>query len=331
MKRPRHWRRNAGYYCQYLALRLVLGLLRLLPVDAASAIGGRIGRCLGPRLRRHGVARANMQRALPDLSAARIDAALADMWDNLGRTFAEYAHLDTFGRSLERADGRIEVIGREHLEAAAAAGRGMVVFSAHLANWELAVLLQTSAAIETALIYRRQNNPWIDRLLDRLRASRRTKLAPKGAAGARDMIAALRAGGAVGVLVDQKYNEGLAVPFFGHPAMTVTGPAELAIRRAAPLIPLRIERRGGARFRITVYPPLEIPPSGPGDAGKDDTSKGDTNKGGTNTGGTSTGGTNNGDAVLAALLGRMNATLEDWIRAAPGQWYWIHQRWPKNQ
>lgn len=296
-KRPN---RRIGYFLQYLAVRLALGLLRLLPVDAASWLGGRLGRCLGPRLRRHAVARRNMERALPELSPAEIDAALVDMWDNLGRTFAEYAHLRTFRRALDNGDGRIEVVGREHLQAAVEAGHGMIVFGGHFANWELGLLLQGETADEAALVYRRQNNPWIDRLLVQLRPAKSVHLVPKGGAGARDMIAALRAGGVVGVLVDQKYNEGVPVPFFGRDAMTVAGPAELALRRGAPMIPMRIERRTGARFRITFQPPLDMPAKDGGPAG------------------------------LARLLAVMNATLEDWIRAAPGQWYWVHQRWPRD-
>jgi Kdo2-lipid IVA lauroyltransferase/acyltransferase len=293
--------KRAGYYAEYLAVRLVFGLLGLLTVDAASALGGRLGRTVGPRLRRDAIARRNMQCALPDMTAAEIDAALVQMWDNLGRTFAEYAHLGTLGRALsDPADDRITVVGREYLDTAMAAGSGVVVFGGHFANWELPVLLQATAPVDTVLVYRHQNNPWIDRLLARLRPSTAGKLAPKGAAGARDIIATLRGGGLIGVLIDQKYNEGLAVPFFGRDAMTVTGPAELALRRGAPLIPLRVERLAGARFRITVSPPLAMPAADSGPAG------------------------------LAVLLRQMNATLEDWIRAVPGQWYWIHQRWPRD-
>jgi KDO2-lipid IV(A) lauroyltransferase len=300
MDRPHRRRKRTGYYLQYLAIRLILAGARLLPIDTASSLGGRIARSLGPRLRRHAIARVNMQSALPGLDAATIERHLTEMWDNLGRTFAEYAHLDTLAAAIDANDGRIEICGREHLDAAIAAGRGGVVFGAHLANWELPVLLQVTAPVETVLVYRRQNNPWIDRLLARLRPSSAGKLAPKGAAGAREIVATLRGGGLVGVLVDQKYNEGVAIPFFGRAAMTVSGPAELALRRSAPLLPLRVERRGGARFRITALPPLEMPPADSGAAG------------------------------LALLLTRMNGVLEDWIRARPGEWYWIHQRWPRE-
>jgi KDO2-lipid IV(A) lauroyltransferase len=300
MDRPIRWRKRAGYFAQYLAIRLLFGLLHLLPVDSASAVGGRFGRCIGPRLRRHAVARANMRRALPELSKGAVEAALSEMWDNLGRTFAEYAHLATLAQALAAGDRRIEVHGREHVDAAIAAGKGAILFGGHFANWELSVLLQTLTPVEAVLVYRQQNNPWIDRLLARLRTAHASALAPKGAAGARDMIGALRRGGLVGVLVDQKYNEGVAVPFFGRPAMTVSGPAGLALRRAIPLIPVRIERIAGATFRVTVLPPLALPPS------------------------------NNGESGLQALLGDMNALLETWIRARPGQWYWVHQRWPRD-
>ena len=300
MDRPIRWRKRAGYFVQYLAIRLLFGLLRLLPVDKASAVGGRFGRCIGPCLRRHAVARANMRRALPELSDAAVETALSEMWDNLGRTFAEYAHLGTLAQALAAGDGRIEVHGREHIDAAIAAGKGAILFGGHFANWELSVLLQTLTPVEAVLVYRQQNNTWINRLLARLRTAHARALAPKGAAGARDMIGALRRGDLVGVLVDQKYNEGVAVPFFGRAAMTVSGPAELALRRAIPLVPVHIERTGGATFCVTVLTPLALPPPDSGDTG------------------------------LYDVLSRMNALLEAWIRARPGQWYWVHQRWPRD-
>jgi KDO2-lipid IV(A) lauroyltransferase len=161
-------------------------------------------------------------------------------------------------------------------------------------------MLHAGRVVDSVLIYRPQNNPWIDRLLERLRPATAGRLAPKGAAGARDLVAALRKGGAIGVLVDQKYNEGLAIPFFGRDAMTVTGPIELALRHGAALVPVRIERTAGARFRITVHPPLEHP-------------RADSRK-----------------AALDVLLRRINALLEEWVRERPGQWYWVHQRWPRD-
>ncbi|CAN0433640.1 unnamed protein product [Discosporangium mesarthrocarpum] len=93
----------------------------------------------------------------------------------------------------------------------------------------------------------------------------------------------------------------MAVPFFGREAMTVNGPAVLAVRLGVPMLGLRIERHDGTRFRATLEPPLALPAPDSGTAG------------------------------VRTLLESMNATLERWIRARPGQWYWIHQRWPRGR
>src|SRR5204863_23216 len=85
---------------------------------------------------------------------------------------------------------------------------------------------------------------------------------PKGTIASRRAVAALRRGGHVSLLADQKLNEGIAVPFFGRPAMTAPALALLALRFGCAILPARVERLRGARFRLTLYPPLDMPRSG---------------------------------------------------------------------
>jgi KDO2-lipid IV(A) lauroyltransferase len=108
----------------------------------------------------------------------------------------------------------------------------------------------------------------------------------------------LKRGDWIGVLFDQKLNEGVPVPFFGRDAMTSPLPARLALAFRCPLVPTRTERLNGSHFRLTIYPPLELPETG--DRNKD----------------------------LEILMGRMNEMLEGWIREQPEQWFWVHKRWP---
>ena len=100
------------------------------------------------------------------------------------------------------------------------------------------------------------------------------------------------------MLVDQKLNDGIAVPFFGRPAMTAPALGLLALRVDCTVLPTRVERLNHARFRLTLYPPLELPRSG------------------------------DRDANVAALMTAVNTTLEGWIRERPEQWFWVHSRWP---
>jgi KDO2-lipid IV(A) lauroyltransferase len=120
----------------------------------------------------------------------------------------------------------------------------------------------------------------------------------KGAEGAIKLARILARGGHAGMLVDQKLNAGIAVPFFGRDAMTAPAAMQLGLRFRIPIVPLRTERLGGARFRITLLPPLEPPATG------------------------------DRDADVRILMERMNALLETWIRERPEQWLWVHKRWP---
>ena len=275
---------------------LFFAAMRALPLDAASAVGGAVGRRLGRWLGVSRRARANLVAALPELSATERERVLRGMWDNLGRVAAEYPHLRDI-RVFEPS-GRVETSGLEHLDAAIAAGRPTIVFGGHLGNWEIAALAAGQYGIEVAQIYRAANNPLVDRMVARFRGTG-SEFIPKGAVASRRALAALRRGAHLTLLVDQKLNDGIAVPFFGRSAMTAPALAMLALHFDCAVLPARVERLRGARFRLTIYPPLALPRSG------------------------------NRTADVAALMTAVNLTLEGWIRERPEQWFWVHNRWPE--
>jgi Kdo2-lipid IVA lauroyltransferase/acyltransferase len=111
---------------------LWLGAFAVLPLDCASALGGAMGRLIGPLLGISNRARRNIKRALPGLSESEIGDIIAGMWDNLGRVAAEYSHLRNI-RVFEPG-GRVETHGFEHMDRAVAAGRRMIIFSGHIAG-----------------------------------------------------------------------------------------------------------------------------------------------------------------------------------------------------
>jgi KDO2-lipid IV(A) lauroyltransferase len=274
---------------------LCFGVFALLPLNCASTLGGVLARHIGPRLGISNRARRNLRCALPELSDDEIAHVVAGMWDNLGRVVAEYPHL----RKIDAFEpgGRVEIRGLEYINRAVATGRRMIFFSGHLANWEIAALAAVQCGISIAQIYRAANNPLVDRMIARFRGDR-AEFIPKGAVAARHAIAALRSGAHLTLLADQKMNDGIPVPFFGRPAMTAPALADLALRFDCDVLPARVERLDGARFRLTVFPPLPITRSG------------------------------EPHADAAALMVQVNATLEAWIRDRPEQWLWVHRRWP---
>jgi len=183
------------------------------------------------------------------------------------------------------------------LEALRDDGKGGIVFSAHLGSWDVVALGVGQIIPNTANVYRPLNNPIVDRMVQNARA-KSGGFVGKGMQGARAMIAGLSQGRHFAMLVDQKMNDGIPVPFFGREAMTAPALARFAIRAGVPIVPCRCERLGGARFRLTFYPPVV-----PASSGKEAND-------------------------VAETMAEVNEIIEGWITERPEQWLWVHSRWP---
>jgi KDO2-lipid IV(A) lauroyltransferase len=277
----------------------MIGFFRLFGTDRASALGGWIGRTVFYRTGTTNRARANLAAAYPEMGEAEREAVIVEMWDNLGRTVAEYAHLSDF--SIHGENPRLSVTGTKDAEAAIASGKGVIFVSGHFANWEMMPFTAHQLGYESGEVYRPLNNPYVDRWMVRQRiANGPQEQIAKGAQGTRRIFTLLRAGKCILLLADQKTNEGLPAPFFGRDAMTTPAPAALALKLGTMVLPASNERLGGARFRMKVYPAIEFTPSG--DHDKD----------------------------IHALTIRITEAIERLVRERPSQWLWIHRRWPKE-
>jgi len=268
----------------------------LLPLDSASAVGGALGRMIGPYFGVTKRARINLRMALPELSDAEIETIIRHMWENLGRVMFEYPHLrqiQCFG-----PESRVEILGVENIDRSIEAGRQIILVAGHLGNWEIAPLAAEQHGMAVAHVYRAANNPLVDQMIARMRPGILTEFMPKGAAASRRAVAAVKDGLHLGMLVDQKLNDGIPVRFFGREAMTAPALARLAQRYDLDIIPVRGERLRGARFRLTVHPRVEVPNTG------------------------------DRNADVVTIMERVNAILESWIRDRPEQWLWLHRRWP---
>jgi KDO2-lipid IV(A) lauroyltransferase len=287
------------YLAEAAAFFTFIGIFRLLGVDTASALGGFIGRRIFYRTRITDRARANLRAAYPSMSQSEMEAIIVEMWDNLGRTVAEYAHLDKF--SLAGPNPRLTVAGTAYAEAAIASGKGVIFISGHFANWEMMPFTAHQLGYESGEVYRPLNNPYVDRWMVRQRVLNGPKeQIAKGAQGTRRIFTLLRAGKCILLLADQKTNEGLPAPFFGRDAMTTPAPAALALKLGAVVLPASNERLGGARFRMKIYPPIAFQPSG------------------------------DHDRDILALTAKITEAIESMVRERPSQWLWIHRRWPKE-
>jgi len=274
------------YVLEAALLYLLFGFFKLLPAHVASNIGGWIGRHVGTRLAASRKAKRNLERAIPD---ADYNDVIGDMWDNLGRLMAEYSHLETIGRDHTVIEGAETV--RDYID-----GKKSGIFiTAHMANFEVgSVALFSQLGLKLDATYRPPNNPYSDRLLHKTRTLNGRLLAhAKSQAGGRGLLKAVKAGHNIGILIDQKYNEGINVPFFGRDAMTNPIFVQLARKFNRDIIPVRIIREGGCKFRVVIEDPLII----------------------------------TGDEPVESVIAKSHIVLERWIKDKPGQWLWLHRRW----
>ncbi|WP_341363288.1 lauroyl acyltransferase [Thalassospira sp. SN3W] len=279
---------------QGLGAYLLFGFFKVMPIDLASAIGGRLLRAIGPKLGQSKKARNNLVKAFPEKSAEEIETIITDMWENLGRSAAEIPHLPT----LDCGSPRLEIVGLENGMATREDNKPGLFFTGHMGNWEVSTKIGDALDMEMMTIYRAPDNPWVDKLFKSVRKGFRGELVPKGAKGARKFAAFLKKGGHAALLVDQKLNNGIAVPFFGRDAMTAPALAQFALKYDCPVIPVRVERLSDANFRMTFYPALTIIP------------------------------TEDREADVLRIMTEVNAIMEGWIRERPAQWLWLHKRWP---
>ncbi len=219
-----NWRLEA------VAFAALFGLLRALGVQRASGFGGKLLRTLGPLTGTHRTVTRNLLIAFPDMDAAERDRLAIDQWEQTGRTFAEMAVMDR----LTPSSGRIDLVGFEHLHAIRDSGRPVVFASGHLANFEIMASAILAAGVPCQVTYRAANNPYVEVQIRQSRARYGIKLfAPKGD-GTRELMAGMKRGESVALLVDQKYDQGPEVEFFGQPVNASPGAARAEVRHGDP-------------------------------------------------------------------------------------------------
>lgn len=281
------------YFLEAILLHSLFLFFKALPPKSASNIGGWIGRTIGYRLATNRKARRHVLIAFPEITKNEQDKIILGMWNNLGRVIAEYPHLQRIGKEYTSIENQEELRSYINDE------RAVIFIGGHIANWEVnsaATLMQLNHAVK--LTYRAPNNPWTDKLLEKARTmGGKLKAFPKSRKSGRFLIETLKQGGSLGILIDQKYNEGIEVDFFGMPSMTNPVFVQLAQKYNAILVPIKCERKNGCDFNLKTYPPIDLF----NDSGVARDTK---------------------DVIKEA-----HTMLEGWIKEKPEQWLWLHRRW----
>ena len=298
--KKREPRATLAHRAEFYAMRGTIATLRALGWDRAVAMGEKLGelgyRPFGIRKR---VVERQIAAAFPELSPQEVIELARESYRHLGRSSIETALLDAIGR--DGLDKLVETVeGWDLLADAMTQGKGVVLVTGHMGNWELGGAYIATRGIPLDAIGRGMANPLFDAWLNRTREEMGIRIVHDSEA-VRRTPRSLRAGRAVGFVADQGVL-GLAstfVPFFGRPAKTPRGAAVFALRFGVPVLFVVALRKPNGRYRLVIEP-VEI--AGTGDK----------------------------DGDVDAIVARYTQILEKWVRVAPAQYFWHHRRWKRQ-
>ncbi|OZG32336.1 LpxL/LpxP family acyltransferase [Rickettsia endosymbiont of Culicoides newsteadi] len=297
--------KNIIYLLEYFFVLIVLKILGALGIDKSVNICRYLARKIGPLLPVNKVAKENIQNILgnnlyTNEGSINSQAIVNQVWDNFGSFIGEFPYVNKM--SEEELSRRIEISGLENIIEFQKSQQPFLFFTGHFANWDFALKISNKFYHKFAIIYRKLNNPYVDKLINDTRISNDIKLIPKGTQGVRELISAIKSGYAIGMLVDQKMNNGIEVPFLGQPAMTAQAIAKIALQFSYPIIPLQVVRTNSnnSYFKIIIHPPIKLQK------------------------------TNNNQTDCYNIMVTINQILGNWVKENPGQWFWFHNRWKKN-
>ena len=284
----------------YIILLLILSILKLLGKKKASILASSFFCIVGPFTKYHSRAKQNIKFIWPKIKNNNVNSILDKMWSNIGRNFGEFVFLKDCNPLIDKD---IKIYGKSIfniiVEKNKRKKKGIIFFSAHYGNWELAPIVLGCLGLDTMTIYRKSNNKYINNFIQSIR-ERHASYTPKGDLGAKQSFLWLRRGKSLALAVDQKLNEGKLVKLLGKEALTAPAIAELAIRMNLDIVPIKVFRKEDLN-EITFFQKLESPKKNI-----------------------------NHEKKVTFLLEQINNTITQWVREQPDQWLWIHRRWKKS-
>jgi KDO2-lipid IV(A) lauroyltransferase len=276
-------------------------LLRALGPDLGPRIGSALARRLGPLTSAHRIAMENIAGAFPGQDAAWHRRVASEAWDNLGRTACEYVHIERIWDLTEARDPAARILVDDttfaRFEELRREGGPVLVFAAHLANWELPAVAAAKHGLDAAVLYRTPNSRPVAEEILALRRDVMGELIPAGLMAPTKLAKALQRGAVVGMVVDQRFARGPRIDFLGRPAQANPLLGNLARRFDCPVRGARAIRLPGGRFRLELTDPIPMPRDA------------------------------EGLIDVAAATQVVNDVIAGWIREHPGQWLWMHRRW----
>ena len=286
--------KSVKYFIEYIFVKIFYIIFRLIGFELSSFITGKIFKIYGYFSKRTLIAISNFEQAIQNKTNKEIQKIVSKMWENFGRVIGEYPNLDKIS---VKNNSKIRIININNLLLPLKNYKNCLFFSAHLGNWELTSHALTENGYNISFIYRAPNNIYVDNLLRKIRFNYGVGLIKKGPEGARECIKVLsKDGGNIGMLIDQKMNDGISTKFFNKRVMTASAIAKFALKYKCPIIPAFCVREHGTNFRIEYLKPISYKRIKELSSEKN-------------------------------IMNYLNRIIEGWIKKYPDQWIWIHNRW----
>lgn len=277
---------------EYSIFLYFLAIFKFLPFKISSHFGGLIVETLAIWLKANRIAKKNLKDIYPDLSKKRINLITKQIWNNLGRNIAEFPHITNM-----KKDEILDLVEIKNLKILDKYKNKPVLFvTAHYSNWEIANILLHHLGFKMNTIYRVANNNFIDKKIKEMRSEgKNINLFKKGKKESGRFLLNILKKQAGGMLIDQKYGEGIDIKFLGKEAKTSSFVANIAKKYEINIVPVCVKRKANKKYELIIEDPIT----------KDFTK----NK-----------------SELEIML-ELNRIIESWINNDPSQWFWVHNRW----
>ncbi|MFQ3307053.1 MAG: KDO2-lipid IV(A) lauroyltransferase [Candidatus Midichloriaceae bacterium] len=274
------------YLFEGIIVYAIYYFFKTIPIKKASIIAGKLVQKISFIFNRKKLMRKNIKLCLPNTTEGRVNDIISLTWYHFGSILGELPHWQ--GMKKSEFFKNIEIINPENIPQKKA-----ILISGHIGNWELISRIAQEFSINLSLVYRPSNNPYANKLINGIRESYGVNLIAKGKAGVKQILNDIKEEKVVGMMVDQKYNEGIAIPFFGKKAMTTILPAKIALKHGIPIVMVRVIKVQHLKYKVEFMKPLDV---------------------------------DKNDEKESVML-KVNNILERWIKETPEQWFWFHNRW----
>ncbi len=289
----KNYSKKIKHFIEYGLFELFLKIMKVIGFKNSVIFCSFIARSVGPYLRISKTAEKNLNKVFEKkINTKKI---IPQIWDNFGKYIGEFPFINELSDKERNLIFTME--GMENVKSYQDKKQPFLLFLAHQANWDFVIKHITDIYPKFSIIYRKANNPYVDQKILQIRSKDSNILmVAKGPTGAKGLVRAIKNGYSIAMLVDQKMNDGIEVPFFGRPAMTANAIAKLSLQYNYPIIPCQLVRTKN-KHKAILHPEISYKT------------------------------TNNKEKDIYNIMLIINQTLEKWIKENPSQWFWFHNRW----